>query len=130
MDINTWLNDILTGSPLPTTLGVNIFPVNAPPKQAGFYSVYQLVSSPPILTQDNSDGGIRTWRFQFRQFGPIFATVARQTRELNDFLTSYTDRPAAGIQTILEINTMDLPPSTETRYFCRVLEVQITEDLA
>jgi hypothetical protein len=129
MTIETWLHQILTGSPLPTTLGENIFPVQAPPNQPGYYSVYQVVSSPPILTQENTDG-TRVWIYQFRQYGPTYATVASQTQELKNFLTTYKDGPARpGIMGIIEINTMDLPTAIESRNFGRVLQVQIFENL-
>lgn len=140
MDISTWLHQILTGSPLPTSLGVQIYPVVARQGTVGFYATYELVSSPPILAQDdNSPGASRdtqTWDYQFKIIGPTLAGVASKTEELRAFLTSYSDRQnpsflsAGGIQRIIETNTRDLSPAPDTRNFIRLLEVNIMENLA
>ncbi len=59
MTIEVYLNQLLKGSPPPTTVGLNFWPVVAEPNQRGQYCVYQVVSSPPIYTQDGDPEGTR-----------------------------------------------------------------------
>ena len=128
MDISTWLHQILTGSPLPTLLGLQIYPVVAPQGITGYYAVYQTVNKQPILTQENDDG-TRVWDYQFLVIGPSFAGVAQRTEDLRNFLTGYSDRPVAGIMRIIELDQRDLPPAADTRAFIRLLEVNVMENL-
>lgn len=131
MTIDVYLSQILKASPPPTSLGLNIFPLLAPPGQQGNYSVYQLFASPPILTQDeDADPDTRVWRFQFRQFSPSPAQVFADTLSLRNFLVRFKDRGVPGIQRVIELNTIDLPTSAQGRTYCRMVELEITENLA
>ena len=68
--------------------------------------------------------------YQFRQFSSSPADVANDTVSLRNFLVGYRDAPARpGIQRVLELNTLDLPPSSTGRIYCRLLELEITENL-
>lgn len=129
MDIDTHLHAILTSSPAPTTLGAAYYPVIAPPKSTGRHSVYQVVTKLPLYTQDGDPEGTRIWHYQFRQFAPSFADVIRDSASLRDFLVGYRDRPAPGILRVIELNSMDLPLTATGRLFCRMVELDIAENL-
>ena len=132
MDIDVFLNQLLKGSPPPTTLGLNVYPVLGPPNPGNLqYCVYQVVSSPPILTQDGDPEGTRVWLYQFRCFGPSFFACRRDAESVRDFLVGHKDRgnPAGGIMNVIEENTMDLPASSTGRTFCRMVELRIWENL-
>ena len=135
MTIDRWLSQILKASPLPTLLGTQLYPVTAPQGITGFYCVYTVIDSPPILTQDNVDG-TRVWDYQFMVIGPTLDGVSQRVADLKNFLTGYTDRfagnflTAGGIMRMIEVNTRDLPMSPDTRNFIRLIEINIMENLA
>lgn len=129
MDIDTLLHQILTTGN-PTTLGANIFPVLGPANVSNLqYSVYQVVSNPPIYTQDGDPEGTRVWLYQFRQFGPSYFATRRDTESIRDYLVGYKNRGVPGIQACIQENTMDLPASGTGRLFCRMVELRIWENL-
>jgi len=131
MDISTWLHQILT-SGNPTSLGQAIYALMAPPKTTGRHCVFQIIGNEPLLTQDTeADEGTRIWKVQFRQFAPREQDAIADTASLRGFLVPYRDWPAAhGIMRVLPINEMDLPVTGTARLFCRLLELEITENLS
>ena len=130
VDIDTYLSQILKASPAPTTLGLNIYPELGPPNVSNLqYSVYQVVSSPPIYTQDGDPEGTRVWLYQFRQFGPSYFATRRDTKSLRDFLVGYRDHGKPGIQAVIKENEMGLPASGTGRLFCRMVQLRIWENL-
>lgn len=120
---------LTTGSPLPVPqLGTRIYPNNAAQGAATPYLVYNQVSDFPRHTLDGDVSDMRQWRFQFQIFTPNWTAGRAIRQQLQDFLTTYTDRPAQGIQRIIELNQRYIWADTQ-RLHQFILDLDIAESL-
>jgi len=120
---------ILTTSPSPVpTLGLRVFPNTAAQGSPFPYCVYMQVSDTPRRSMEGDVQDMRQWRFQFSVFSPSFSAGKAIRSSLTAFLVGYTDRPATGIQRIIELNQRYLWIETQ-RLHQFVLDVDIAESL-
>lgn len=95
---------LLTGGspPIVPVLGANWWANNAAEGTALPYGIYQLVSSPQILTHDRQTS-THQWRYQFQIIDDEYLRGRQSMRLLTAFLSAYTDAPAPGIMRFIEL---------------------------
>jgi hypothetical protein len=131
MTFEVYLNNLLKGSPPPTSQGLQYYPVMPPnaPNTPSSYCVYFVIGSPPIYTQEQGDGGTRVWVYRFEFYAPSFAQAVNNAASATKFLSEYRDAPFVGIQRAFEVNTLDQPTTATGRTFCRIVEISFAENL-
>jgi hypothetical protein len=104
--IDDKLFQVLTApaAPVFASLGTRVYLETAAQRVEKPYCVIILLGKVPIHTMEGNPSALRRWHFRFEVTGDDVLQVRGLARSISDYLVGYTDRPAAGIQRMLDLN--------------------------
>lgn len=129
MNIDQRITLIFQGSPapIPSLPPTKVFKLRAGQGTLFPYLVFNNVSSPQILTQDQQDV-TRVWLYDFS----VFATSAKEASDLRQAVSvlfrTIRDNPTNGIQALIEQNRMERDLSDQ-RIAQAIISYRIIESL-
>jgi len=130
MTLEAKLGAILSANAeISSLVGSRIYAETARQRDPQPYIVLKMLGSPPMHLQEGNPLPTRRWVYQISAIAPTFDGAVYLRALIEHTLVTFTDRPAPGVQRILQVAKGSIFLEAE-RNFQQSVDVDIIENLA